>query len=174
MVHIGDFGKAAGPLTKTAEEIDQLDTASIAGVVVRLNHPHDIPMFAMMEFARMLALGLPAKDMSTQSTLYGVIEASVYTDDFGRFRPAMRSMDDTESVKLVMALYERWSEVPLDISPESSDGASNDPPRQSNSSRRSSKRARQRAKSETSEEIQARLEKQFLGEPEELSSESSM
>lgn len=163
-MHIGDFGKPASAARElTSEELDRLDTVTVAGVTVRLRHPHDIPMFDMMEFARMVALGLPAKEMTTMSTLYAVFGGSVHPADFGRLRPAMAGMRDEDTVSMALALYDRWAEVPLDISPVSSDGATDDSPRQSESSAPSSKRSKRRAKRESPEEAQRRMEAVILG-----------
>ncbi len=163
MASIGEFGKPAGPVQRTEAEKAELDTMTVAGRVIRLRNPEDIPMFSMMEFARLIAIGIPAKDMTAQSTAYGVFEGSVLEDDFGLLRMAMHDLRDTETVQVVFALFERWSATPLDVLPESSDGPTPVPGMPLESSRPSSRRKR-RPKRETPEEAQARMELAILGE----------
>lgn len=158
-MHLGDFG-AVGALKPDPKKEAEPDTATFGGSPIRLKDPEDIPGFYMMEFARLMVLGLPQKGMHTMSTCYGVIEASVHDDDFGMIRSGAPNVDDQALINFVLALYDRWADVPLALSPPSSDGATPDQEKPSASSNRRSRRGKR--KEETPEEIQRRIESVVL------------
>jgi len=155
-MHLGDFGTPIGALSA---DVKSFDTVGVGGSKLRLKPADNVPMFPMSEFARLVALGIPAKDMSSMSTVYGVLEASLHPEDFGMLRIAASDVDDESLVTLVFKLYERWATVPLGGTPESSNGQVPTPDAPSESSARSSKRAKRRAPSETPEQARARMEK---------------
>lgn len=155
MGHLGDFGTPFAAIT--ANEEKRLDTIGVNGAQVRLQPADRIPMFPMSEFARLMALGIPAKDMTAQSTVYGVVEACVFAADFGQFRIGASSMDDESLVNLVFKLYERWANVPLGGTPVSSNGQPATPDGPSKSSGQRSRRVKRQNNSETPEQAAARM-----------------
>jgi hypothetical protein len=155
-MHLGDFGTPIGALS--ADE-KSFDTVGVGGLSLRLRPADRIPMFPMSEFARLIALGISAKDMSSMSTVYGVLEACTHPDDFGRLRIAASDVHDESIVGLVFKLYERWATVPLGGTSEPSNGSTPNPDAPSKSSAPPSKRVKRREPSETPAQTQARMEK---------------